>query len=439
MNCPLAGSSTAPAEPFQRDASGAVQLFGPEYVRDPYRVFHHLTAAGPVHRVRFPSGVHAWLVTGAAAAKELLNHPGIRKNHDFGNAAWRNKASIMPEPQHSRLQSHLLHQDASVHAGMRRLIVPAFSAKAAVAMAGRIQEIADQVVDSLPAKGSVDVVAEFMALFPFRVLADAIGLPTQLAEQFDRSWGKVVQPVGPDDPWRPDYERLLRELENYISRVIAVCGKPDASGLLSELVRARGGAEGLTEHQLSSLIFQLLVAGQEPVTHQLSTSLLALLQHPEAMSLFRSQPERREEYVDKLIAYDGAFALATWRFFAVDTNFQGVRIPAGDSVIVALNAASRDALGSDRLDFTSRPTASFGFGGGPHYCPGSMLARRELAIGLGTLVDRLAGLKLEEPSGPSGQTSANELDWVAAVLSRGLKRLPVRYREVRPRTPDPSA
>lgn len=129
MSCPFTDhppTLDSSPESFTRDHSGAVELFGPNYRQDPYHVFKQLNEVGAIHRVRFPSGVHAWLVAGAAAAEDLLHHPDIRKNHEFGNAAWRAKASIMPEPQHTRLQSHLLHQDAAVHAGMRRLIVPAF-------------------------------------------------------------------------------------------------------------------------------------------------------------------------------------------------------------------------------------------------------------------------------------------------------------------------
>ncbi len=433
MSCPVTGLGTDRAEPFERDAEGAVQLFGAAYVQDPYPVFRHLTRNGPVHRVRFPSGVNAWLVTGADAAAELLQHPDIRKNHDVGNPRWRAKASIMPEPQHTRLQSHLLHQDGEVHARMRKLILPAFSARAATELEGRIADLADQLIDGFPDSGGLDLVPEYMALLPFRVLSLAIGLPPRLADGFDPAWGKVVQPVGPDDPWRPEYERLLRELEAYIAEVVADAARPERSGLLARLVRAQA-AGSLSADQLSSLVFQLLVAGQEPVTHQLSTSMLALLQHPEARDDFVSRPESRSLWIDELIRYDGAFALATWRFFTVDTDFRGTRIPAGDSVIVALNAANRDLPGGDWLDFGGRSesvaqlkssrqrrSSHFGFSAGPHSCPGAALAQSQLALGLGRLFDRLDGLALVPAAEPPS--------WIAAVLTRGLKNLPVSYRE----------
>lgn len=423
MSCPVTGTGTRPDEPFERDASGAVQLFGTDYSQDPYRVFSQLTATAPVHRVRFPSGVRAWLVTGAEAAAELLQHPDIRKNHDVGNQQWRAKASIMPEPQHSRLQSHLLHQDGEVHARMRKLILPAFSARTAASLELRITDLADHLIDGFPDSGRLDLIPAFMAVLPFRVLALAIGLPAKLAAEFDPGWGRVVQPVGPDDPWRPEYERLLRELEAYIAEILKACSGPEQTGLLGQLVHAQR-AGSLTANQLSSLIFQLLVAGQEPVTHQLSTSMLALLRQPRARADFLSRPDLRAVRIDELIRYDGAFALATWRFFAVDTDFHGVRIPAGDSVIVALNAANRDRPAGDQLSFSAAQRSShFGFSAGPHYCPGAALARSQIAIGLGRLFDRLDGLALDRAATPP--------EWISAVLTRGLKKLPVSYRKRR--------
>ncbi|OIJ94732.1 hypothetical protein BIV25_21920 [Streptomyces sp. MUSC 14] len=83
--------------------------------------------AGPVHRVLFPRGVQAWLVTGYDAAHAALNDDRLGKNHDRGNDRWRARASIMPEPQHSQLQVHLLHQDPPKHTRMRRFVTVVIS------------------------------------------------------------------------------------------------------------------------------------------------------------------------------------------------------------------------------------------------------------------------------------------------------------------------
>ncbi|MFE2721879.1 cytochrome P450 [Kitasatospora sp. NPDC059327] len=411
-----------------------VPLYGPEYKSDPYPLYRRMREAGPVHRVRFPSGIAAWLVTGYRAAHETLNDPRLGKNHALGNEGWRRLASIMPEPQHSQLQVHLLHQDPPKHTRMRRLVLDAFAPRRVESLRPRVQELADALVDELPETGGADLVAGFAAHYPFRVLAEVIGLPAELAVRFDRDWGKVVQPVGPQDPGRPAYEGRLRGLQGYIADVVAhKRATHDPAGpdvdLLGRLVAACDAGE-LTPEERDSIVFQLLVAGQEPVTNQITTMLITLLRHPDQLVRLRdgiaSDPTLLTRAVEELLRHDAAFELTTWRFFAADSDLYGTTVPAGDSVIVSLCAANRDEdrfPDADVLDFDRTPNAHLAFGHGIHYCPGAALARLELQIALATLLTRLPGLR---PSTEDGD-GIDALTWVPAVLARGVNRLPVAY------------
>ncbi|AOP47322.1 cytochrome P450 family protein [Streptomyces lydicus] len=397
-----------------------VELYGTEYTRDPYPLYAELRARGPVHRVRFPSGVCAWLVTGYRAAQQTLTDPRLGKNHARGNAAWRARASIMPEPQRSQLQVHLLHQDPPRHTVLRRLITDAFAPQRVAALAPRFEERAEALADALPEHGA-DLVEAFAARFPFDVLAEVIGLPAEFADRFDRDWGKVVQPVGPGEPGRPAYEARLRGLQRYIADLVVHKRREPAGDLLSRLVAACDDGD-IGPAELDSMVFQLLVAGQEPVTHQISTALVALLRHPERLAELAARPELLPRAVEELLRYDSAFELTTWRFFAEDADLHGTRVPAGDSVIVSLCAANRDRErfpDADSLDLGRSPNPHLAFGHGIHFCPGAALARIELRIALATLLRRLPGLRLAVPDAG--------LRWIPAVLARGVDRLPVSY------------
>lgn len=398
-----------------------VPLTGCPYKSNPYPLYERMREAGPVHRVLFPSGVQAWLVTGYDAAQAALNDDRLGKNHDRGNDRWRARASIMPEPQHSRLQAHLLHQDPPVHTRMRRFLTDAFTPRRVEQLRPRLQELADTLVDALPGAGPADLVAGFAARFPFQVLAEVIGLPRQLAERFDRDWGKVVQPVGPADPGRPSYEARLHGLQSYIAEVVAHKREHAADDLLSRLVVARDEGE-LSQEELDSMIFQLLVAGQEPVTNQITTALIALFRHPGRLARLRDDPALMPRAVEELLRHDSAFELTTWRFFDQDSDLHGTEIPAGDSVIVSLCAANRDPRrfeGPDTLDLDRAPNPHLAFGHGIHFCPGAALARAELQIALGTLLARLPGLHLA--------IRDEDIEWIPSVLGRGTNHLPVRY------------
>ncbi|MFD8995475.1 cytochrome P450 family protein [Streptomyces abikoensis] len=415
-----------------------VPLYGPEYKRDPYPLYARMREAGPIHRVLFPSGVTAWLVTGHAAAQRTLADPRLGKNHELGNDRWRARASIMPEPQHSQLQVHLLHQDAPKHTAMRRLITDAFAPRRVEALRPRFQEMADALVDAMPIDAmptegpdGIDLVRCFAARFPFQVLAEVIGLPPHLAARFRREWGKVVAPVGPADPGRPAYEALLRGLQEYIAEVVADRREHPGDGLLSRLVTARDEGE-LSPEELDSMIFQLLVAGQEPVTNQITTALVALTRHPEALERLRAEPALMPRAVEELLRLDSAFELTTWRFLAEDAELHGTRVPAGDSVIVSLCAANRDPErfpDPDVLDLDRAQGPHLAFGHGTHFCPGAALARIELQVALGTLIARLPGLRLAVPD--------DELEWIPAVLGRGTAALPVAFDTSGTSTPAP--
>ncbi|WP_369252090.1 cytochrome P450 [Streptomyces sp. R41] len=394
---------------------------GCPYKRDPYPLYERMRDGGPVHRVLFPSGVTAWLVTGYEAAHAALGDDRLGKNHDLGNDRWRARASIMPEPQHSQLQVHLLHQDPPRHTRMRRFVSDAFAPRRVEQLRSRMQELADRLVDALPAAGPADLVAGFAARFPFQVLAEVIGLPAELAARFDRDWGKVVQPVGPTDPGRPRYEARLHGLQSYIAEVVAHKREHWDDDLLSRLVVARDRRE-LTQKELDSMIFQLLVAGQEPVTNQITTALIALLRHPDQLVRLRDEPELLPRAVEELLRYDSAFELTTWRFFGKDSDLHGTEVPAGDSVIVSLCAANRDPRrfkDPETLDLDRSPNPHLAFGHGIHFCPGAALARAKLQIALGTLLTRLPGLCLA--------VQDEDLEWIPAVLGRGTDRLPVGY------------
>lgn len=396
-------------------------IYGNDFKRNPYPTYKLMRDEGAVHRVEFPSGVHAWLVTGYEAAVQTLADDRFGKNHALGNAAWRSLAAIMPEPQHSLLQVHMLHQDPPKHTVMRKLVTETFSPRHVALMRERFERIAESLLGELAAAGGGDLVQAFGVPFPFAVLSEVIGLPAEHQRRFRHEWCKVVAPVGPRSPHRGAYIALLRGLQAYIDDVIAYKRAVPGGDLLSRLVSAHD--EGtLSGPELTSMIFQLIVAGLEPVTNQISTAIISLLTHPDQYAQLSEDPGLTPAAIEELIRFDGAFELTTWRFFRHPTEHYGVRIPAGDSVIVSLAAANRDPARfcrPDELDFDRSPNPHMGFGHGIHFCAGAALARLELEIALAAIIRLLPKLHLAVP--------ADQLEWIPAVLGRGVAHLPVTF------------
>ena len=153
-------------------------LYGEDYYRDPYPLFSSLREQGTVHPVAFPA-IDAWLVTGYDAAHAALGDDRLGKNHARANARWHAKASIMPEPQHSRLQVHLLHQDPPRHTAMRAMIADHFTARRSEAHRAGIR-LCRRLGAEVVGAGFVIELPELGG----RERVEALGVPVQALCQF---------------------------------------------------------------------------------------------------------------------------------------------------------------------------------------------------------------------------------------------------------------
>ena len=396
-------------------------LDGSRYRADPYPLFATLTSSGTVHAVSFPA-LDAWLITGHAAARRALTDQRLGKDHVRANSEFLAKASIMPEPQRSRLQKHLLHRDEPHHTRMRSLVTDHLSARRSEAHRDAIRADIDALIDAMPATADdrpVDLVAAVAEALPMLALARAIGLPDHLRDRFEPEWRTVVAPVPPGHPRRERYENNLVELQDYINDVVR---EARDETVLGDIVRAADAAI-ITVQERDSMIFQLFAAGQDPVAAQLELALVGVLERPAVLQQLRNHPDLVPSAVEELLRHDSAFNLTTWRFLEADDHIDGVAVPAGDSVIVALGAANRDPEVFEcphdvRIDRSPNPHLAFGYG--RHACPAAGLARVELQEALTALIIRLDGLR-------PGYDHKDDLDWSSSPITRAVAALPVHY------------
>jgi cytochrome P450 len=420
------------ANQTQRELPGApdptvarVKLEGAAYHREPYELFRELTGTGAVHPVQFPA-VHAWLITGHEAARGACTDPRLGKDHSRANPYFLAHASIMPEPQHSHLQVHLLHVDGERHQRMRQLVASPLSARRTENLRAKIRADVNDLIDKFPdpasGKVAIDLVPAFAAPLPLLALARAIGLTPELRDKFDRAWGTVVAPVGPQHPDRPIYEKRLHELQDYIAEIVTtIRASAGNQSILANIIVASDAGD-ITTQERDSMIFQLLVAGQDPVSAQLQLCLLDLFGNPDLVDRLRQQPTDLPRALEELLRHDSAFSLTTWRFLDESADLFGTPVPAGDSVIVALGAANRDPrvfAEPDNINIDRDPNPHLAFGFGAHACPGAALARIELCEALETLLTRLPDLEIS--------VSRDHLQWSPAPLTRAVASLPATY------------
>ncbi|GAB3152495.1 cytochrome P450 [Amycolatopsis stemonae] len=368
-----------------------VVRFDEEFLKDPVCAYARLRAEGPVHRAEAPDGSPVWLVTGYDDVRAGLADP--RLSLDKAHSATGYRGLSLPPA----LDKNLLNLDAPEHTRLRRILGRAFTPRRVEALRPAVEGIAASLADAVT---GADLLAEFCVPLPIRVICELLGVPPADVTLF-REWTDAV--LVPTDAERA--RSAMGSLYAFLTSLVEAKRESPSYDLLSVV------ADSLSAEEMLSAAFLLLLAGYENVVHVLGNGLAELL----SAGLTSST-------VDELVRYASPLQLAIRRFPVVDVEIGGTTVPAGETVMLAVASAHRDASvfpDADVFDPSRAENPHVGFGFGPHYCLGAPLARLELEVGLSALFSRYPDMALAVPYA--------ELEWRSAFRSRSLRALPVRF------------
>jgi cytochrome P450 len=397
----------------------AVELLtlSPDFVADPYPVYAALRAQGPVHRVLTPEGEDLWIVVGHEACRAAFVDPRFSRD-------WRRYGHLAPHlPAYAQGPGnfHVLLSDPPDHTRMRRLVAREFTPRRVEALAPRVQQITDELIDAMEADGTrrADVVDALAFPLPMTVVCDLLGVPDLDREAF-RGWSnEAVAPTSPEAE-----QAAYAAAMPYLTGLIQAKRKAPGEDLLSALIHtADQDGDRLSEDELLSMAFLLIVAGHETTVNLIGNGLRALFRHPDQLALLRGDPDGLiDGAVEETLRHDGPVEGSTPRIAREDVEFRGAHIPAGSSVVIVMADADRDTArfdDADRFDIRRDARGHLAFGHGIHFCIGAPLARLEGRIALRTLLERFEDLA------PDGPPEAGP--WIPGLLIRGVRKLPVRW------------
>lgn len=265
------------------------------------------------------------------------------------------------------------------------------------------RRVDDLVSRLLSRRGEVvDLVTDFTTELPLLVIMDILGVPEQDVPRI-KGWadGQIALVWGQPSP--QEQVRLaqgLLDFWRYCQGMVAQRRSAEQLGddFVSRALRWRNDDDGvLTEAEVASLAFNLLVAGHETTAGLLAHALDHALSVPGRWSRLGSDASAVPAFVDETLRF-GPPIDAWLRLTTREVTLDGVTIPAGARCLLMLGAANRDQVvfaHPDRFDpdrADGREHLSFGYG--PHFCIGAALARLEAQIALTRLATAAPELRL---------------------------------------------
>lgn len=396
--------------------------FTPGALANPYPMYRALLEHNPVS---WNPLMEVWVLTRWADVDYILNHPNVSADRRRA----RNRFSEMVNQQQeafgpfNRAQT-MLTADPPEHTRLRKLVSKAFTPRAVENLKPRIQDIVNTLLDEAEEKNRIDLVTELAYPLPVIVIAEMLGVPPEDRAKFKKWSDDVVATLG--GPFQaPEVlataAEAIQALASYLMPIIEARREDPRDDLISALVLAEEQGQVLSQDEIFSTSILLLIAGNETTTHLIDNSTFALLQNPDQLRLLQAKPEIMPIAVEELLRFAGPVQ-ATGRVLKGDLTVGGHELKEGQVAFTLLGAANRDpekwGPTADQLDLTRNPADHLAFGDGIHFCLGAPLARAELAIALGTLIQRFPEMRLE----------TEEPEWGGTFIIRGIKSLPLTLR-----------
>jgi cytochrome P450 len=313
-------------------------------------------------------------------------------------------------------------KDGAEHTRYRNLVSRAFRQSAVDGWEDElIAPAIHDLIDAIAPRGRADLVRDVTRRYPMRVIAGIMGVPLRDQDQFMR-WAEAIN-LG---PLHPEQGRAAsRAMREYLEPIVADRRRHPRQDLISDLVHVEVDGEKLDDAHLYGFLRLLLPAGAETTFRVMGNCLFALLAQPEALARVRSDPARLlPEAIEETLRWETSVTMVN-RVAVRPLRIGGQEIAAGEMVALLTSSANRDEsrfAHPERWDLDRPDKRHLAFGWGRHVCLGMHLARLELRLGVGALLARLPGLRLD-PDAPAPQ--------IRGLAFRGPDALPVVFEAAR--------
>ncbi|MET7350965.1 cytochrome P450 [Streptomyces mirabilis] len=302
--------------------------------------------------------------------------------------------------------------DAPRHRQLRGLVDEWFAVRSVRRLEYEMAEITRSIVDKALRQGNCDFVADVAARVPLYVICKMLGVPES---DWEYLYDLTSQAFAAGDPLTRRFAHL--NILGYFETLQAEKAARPGDDLVSVLATGDIDGERLSPDDVILNCDNLLVGGTENTRIAAAGGMLAFLDHPEQWRQLVADPALLPSAVEEVLRWTST-ATHIMRTAARTTEIHGRKIETGDRVVFWLPSANRDETVFDApgsFTITRKPNRHLALGFGEHFCLGGMLARVELRLLYGELLDR--SVRVEHDGPPK---------LLDSIVVNGPERLPVR-------------
>ena len=319
----------------------------------------------------------------------------------------------------------LINMDDPKHFRLRSIVAKGFTPKEVAKVEEYVKDKAALAIDRLLERfpdGECDFVSEVAATVPLQIICEMMGIPAEDEHQIFL-WTNTILGVG-DPEYVTSMDDLMGALigmGQYATELGQSRLSTPTDDITSVMMAAEVDGERMTTQEFASFFILLVVAGNETTRNAISWGAKLLTDNPVQKQIWFDDFESgTRQAVEEIVRY-ATPVIHFRRTAAQDTEINGQRIEAGQKVVMWYNSANRDETKwADPYTFDVRREMApqqAGFGaGGPHFCLGANLARREIAMVFDEIRRRV----------PDLHTTA-EPDYLQSSFIHGIKRLPCAW------------
>ena len=362
-----------------------------------------------------PEGPGFWSVTRYEDVRTVSRQP-----HIFSSSQGITLSDEAPEARD--FFGSMIVLDDPRHSRLRLLVQRGFTPKTVAAIDESVRVRARNLVAAAAELGECDFVESFAAPLPLQIICDMLGVPAA-DEQAVFDWTNVILGAG-DPEFGGSFDALFgaaMSMFNYAQALGQDRLDHPRDDLVSTLMQAEVDGDRLSPAEFGSFFILLAVAGNETTRNAISWGMKLLTDHPDQRRAWEADVDGMTPAAIEEIVRWASPVIHMRRVVMEDTRLGDQEIAAGDKVVMWYWSADRDETvfeDGHAFDLTrSNAKAQVGYGaGGPHFCLGANLARREITMMFQEIFRWLPDLQI-----------TTEPDRLLSPFINGIKRMRCQF------------